>query len=33
MIYKSFKNKPGLLKAVFDFSVAGDDEPVPSIER
>jgi AcrR family transcriptional regulator len=33
MIYKSFKNKPGVLKAVFDFSVAGDDEPVPSIER
>lgn len=33
MTYKSFKNKPGLLKAVFDFSVAGDDEPVPSIER
>jgi AcrR family transcriptional regulator len=33
MIYKSFQNKPGLLKAVFDFSVAGDDEPVPSMER
>jgi AcrR family transcriptional regulator len=32
-IYKAFRNKPGLLKAVFDFSVAGDDEPVPMIER
>lgn len=33
MIYKAFKNKRGVLKAVFDFSVAGDDEPVPMIER
>lgn len=33
MIYKAFGNKPGLLKAVFDFAVAGDDEPVPMIER
>ena len=32
-IYKAFRNKPGLLKAVFDFSVAGDDEPVPMIDR
>lgn len=32
-IYKAFRNKPGLLKAVFDFSVAGDDEPAPMIER
>lgn len=32
-IYKAFGNKPGVLKEVFDFSVAGDDEPVPMIER
>ncbi len=32
-IYKAFRNKPGLLKEVFDYSVAGDDEPVPMIER
>lgn len=32
-VYKMFKNKPGLLKAVFDVSVAGDDEPVPIAER
>ena len=32
-IYKAFGNKPGVLKAVFDFSVAGDDEPVPMSER
>jgi AcrR family transcriptional regulator len=33
MIYKAFANKAGLLKAVFDVSVAGDDEPVPIAER
>jgi len=32
-VYKAFRNKPGLLKAVFDFSVAGDDEPEPIIQR
>jgi AcrR family transcriptional regulator len=32
-IYKAFRNKAGVLKEVFDFSVAGDDEPVPMIER
>jgi AcrR family transcriptional regulator len=32
-VYKSFANKAGLLKAVFDVSVAGDDEPVPMAER
>lgn len=32
-IYKAFANKPGLLKAVFDVAIAGDDEPVPLLER
>ena len=32
-IYKAFANKAGLLKAVFDVSVAGDDDPVPMAER
>ena len=32
-VYKSFGNKAGLLKAVFDVAVAGDDEPVPMVER
>ena len=32
-IYKVFGNKPGLAKAVFDVAIAGDDEPVPMVER
>lgn len=32
-VYKAFGNKPGLAKAVFDVTVAGDDEPVPMAER
>jgi len=32
-VYKAFGNKPGLVKAVFDVSVVGDDEPVPMLER
>jgi AcrR family transcriptional regulator len=32
-IYKSFRNKAGLLKAVFDVAVTGDDAPVPVMER
>src|SRR6266545_3209775 len=32
-VYKAFANKATLLKAVFDVSVAGDDEPVPIAER
>jgi AcrR family transcriptional regulator len=32
-VYKAFGNKPGLLKAVFDVAVVGDDEPVPMLER
>jgi AcrR family transcriptional regulator len=32
-IYKAFANKAGLLKAVFDVAVAGDDDPVPVVER
>lgn len=32
-VYKAFGNKPGLVKAVFDVAIAGDDEPVPLEER
>jgi AcrR family transcriptional regulator len=32
-VYKAFGNKPGLVKAVFDWQIAGDDEPVPLMER
>jgi AcrR family transcriptional regulator len=32
-IYKGFGSKAALAKAVFDFTVAGDDEPVPVAER
>jgi AcrR family transcriptional regulator len=33
MVYKVFSNKATLLKAVFDVSVAGDDEQAPIAER
>jgi AcrR family transcriptional regulator len=32
-IYKAFRNKAGVLKAVFDVAVAGDDEPVAIMDR
>src|SRR6476469_10272994 len=32
-VYKAFGNKAGLVKAVFDVAVVGDDEPVPLMER
>lgn len=32
-VYKAFGSKGALLKAVFDVSIAGDDEPVPLIHR
>ena len=32
-VYKAFRNKPGLVKALFDVAVVGDDEPVPLMER
>lgn len=32
-IYKTFKTKAALLKAVYDVSLAGDDEPIPLAER
>jgi AcrR family transcriptional regulator len=32
-VYKAFGNKPGLMKAVFDVAVVGDDEPVPMLQR
>lgn len=33
MVYKAFSSKATLLKAVFDVSVAGDDESTPMAER
>lgn len=32
-VYKAFANKAGLVKAVFDVAIVGDDEPVPLMER
>ena len=32
-VYKGFGNKPGLVKAVFDVLVVGDDDDVPMMER
>jgi AcrR family transcriptional regulator len=32
-VYKAFANKAGILKAMFDVAIAGDDEPVPIHER
>lgn len=32
-VYKAFSNKATLLKAVFDVSIAGDDDPTPMAER
>src|SRR5690349_17199859 len=33
MVYKAFGNKPRLAKAVFDVAIAGDELPVPMLER
>lgn len=32
-VYKAFGNKPRLAKSVFDVAMAGDDEPVPMLQR
>jgi AcrR family transcriptional regulator len=32
-VYKAFANKAGLVKAVLDVSIVGDDEPVPMLQR
>ena len=32
-VYKAFENKPGLVKALVDTALVGDDEPVPMMER
>ena len=32
-VYKAFGNKPGLVKAVLDVSVVGDDDPIALMER
>lgn len=33
LVYGAFKTKANLLKTVFDVTIAGDDEPVPLMER
>ena len=32
-VYKAFANKAGLLKAVFDVAIVGDDAPIPFQQR
>jgi AcrR family transcriptional regulator len=32
-VYKAFRNKPGVVKALFDVAIVGDDEPVPMLQR
>jgi AcrR family transcriptional regulator len=32
-VYKAFSNKAGLVKAVFDVAMVGDDEPIPLLQR
>ncbi|MEV4351327.1 TetR/AcrR family transcriptional regulator [Actinoplanes sp. NPDC049596] len=32
-VYKTFRTKAALIKDVYDVTLAGDDEPVPMIER
>jgi AcrR family transcriptional regulator len=32
-VYKAFQNKSGLLKALFDVAIAGDDHPIPMLQR
>jgi AcrR family transcriptional regulator len=32
-VYKAFGNKAGLLKAMFDVAIVGDDEPIPLQQR
>lgn len=32
-VYKAFGNKPAMVKAAFDYAVAGDDEPLPLHQR
>ncbi len=32
-VYKAFGNKPAMVKAAFDYAVAGDDEPTPIPQR
>ncbi|MFE6718266.1 TetR/AcrR family transcriptional regulator [Streptomyces albidoflavus] len=32
-VYKAYGSKPGLMKALWDTTLAGDDEPVPMSER
>jgi AcrR family transcriptional regulator len=32
-VYKAFRNKPGLVKALVDVAIVGDDEPIPMIQR
>lgn len=33
LVYKTFGNKAGLVKALFDVAIAGDDDPVRMVDR
>jgi AcrR family transcriptional regulator len=32
-VYKAFRNKSGLVKALFDAAIVGDDQPIPMLQR
>ena len=32
-VYKAFRNKSGLVKALFDVAIVGDDQPIPMLQR
>jgi AcrR family transcriptional regulator len=32
-VYQVFGNKPGLVKALIDIAIVGDDDPIPMMER
>lgn len=32
-VYKAFRNKSGLVKALFDVAIVGDDQPIPMEQR
>jgi AcrR family transcriptional regulator len=32
-VYKAFRNKSGLIKALFDVAIVGDDQPIPMLQR
>jgi AcrR family transcriptional regulator len=32
-VYKAFRNKSSLVKALFDVAIVGDDQPIPMLQR